>query len=113
MGWCERAKEELVCRMAHSTKGVNSEGHVEKALLAKRVGEGTGSGSSVFVGTLGTGKFVTLFVKMDLKQVVFGVRSDLILSNTGSGSDINGKGSGLDRRLVSKVRRPVNRGAEN
>ena len=112
-GWSKRAMKELVCRVTHSTKGIDSEGHAKETLLAKRVGEGGGGDASVFVGILGAGKFVTLFVKVDLKQVLFGVRSDLILSNTGSGCDINGKGGGLDRRFVSKGRRPVNRGVEN
>ena len=111
--WGKRAAKDLVCRVTHSAKGINSEGHAKETLLAKRVGEGRGGYASVFVGMLGAGEFVTLFVKVDLKQVLFGVRSDLILGNTGSGCDINGKGGGLDRWFVSKGRRPVNRGAEN
>ena len=62
---------------------------------------------------MGAGEFVALFVKVDLKQVLFGVRSDLILSNTGSGCDINGESGGLNGWFVSKGRRPMNRGAEN
>ena len=112
-GWCKGATKELVCGMAYSTKGIDSEGHVKKTLLAKRMGKGGGGFASVLVGILGARKLVTLFVKVDLKQVLFGVRSDLILSNTGSGCDINGESGGLDRWFVSKVRRPVNRGAEN
>ena len=112
-GWCEGAKKELVCRMTHSTKAINSERHAQEPFVAKRVGEVAGSGASVFVGTLGAGKFAALFVKVDLKQVLFGVMSDLILGNAGSGGEINGKGGGLDRGLVSESRRPVGRGAEN
>ena len=110
-GGCEGSKEELVCRMAHSTKGINSEGHAQENLLAKTVGKVAESGASVFVGTLGAAKCVSLFVKVDLKQVLFGVRLDLILGNAGSGGDINGEGGGLDTGLVSEGRRPIDRGA--
>ena len=112
-GWCKRAKKELVCGMTHSTKGINSEGHTQETLLAERVGKRGGSNASILVGTLGAGEFVALFFKVDLKQVLFGVRSDLILSNTGSGGDINGKGGGLNGGLVSEGRWPVDRRAKN
>ena len=71
-GWCKGAIKELVCGVAYSTKGINSEGHVKKTLLAKRMGKGGGGFASVLVGILGARKLVTLFVKVTLNKFCVG-----------------------------------------